>query len=67
MKPLNKPERWYAFLEIIFEGSVHDKLPFYHTDFGLLSDCSSIKADRMEEIDDHVEELWANPPETQYE
>ncbi len=67
MKPLNKEERWYAFLEIVFDGSSLDELPFTHTEFGLLSQCDSIRGGRMEEIDRYVSRLWKNPPRVNYE
>lgn len=63
MKPLNKPERWYAFLEIIYQGDCAYGLPLCHIDYGFLSD-TDIPHKREEAIDKYILELWENPPET---
>ena len=66
MKPLNKKERWYAFLEIIFRGHMTFGLPFHHTDYGMLSECTPSNS-RADEIDKHVYGIWKNPPQVSYE
>ena len=57
MKPLTKLERWYAFLEIIFQGSVGDFIPLNHTDYGLLSEVK-LGGRRTDELDVYVTGLW---------
>ena len=62
MKPLNKAERWYTFLEIIYVGrkGILTNVPS-HVNFGFLSE-TGVHHSRTIELDDYVELLWKNPP-----
>jgi hypothetical protein len=61
MKPLNKNERWFTFLMIVYVGDDIDKLPFNHINFGYMAECR-VSAKRDEEIEEFARRLWENPP-----